>query len=331
MKDRGKYNVRMTRRRRKRVRWGRFIIFILLLGSLMAAFCWITYSTFLVVNDSYVKYKTMFDDFERRKLLHDKFNDEKYTNYTNILILGIDDGDPSMEDSPRRADTVMVAVVNHMTGELSILSIPPDTKMHLPGRKVFSKAKESYYFGQMQLAVRSVEELLQLPVHHFVVIDCETFRKFIDAIGGIDIFVEQDMRYEDPEAGLTISLDSGFQHLDGWQAEQYIRYNDKELGDVGRLQRQQKLLRQLHKDKLNLNLLDSVMPIYDVMTENVETSMAVVDMLRVGWVFIRNDFEKINIEMIPGKFSTVDDTTYWEPDQAEIQIMVQGIFAGQGN
>ena len=69
--------------------------------------------------------------------------------------------------------------------------------------------------------------------------------KAVDILGGVDLYVERNMNYDDPFANLSIHLTKGYQHLDGQKAGQYGRFRYDELGDIGGVQRQQRFLKAL--------------------------------------------------------------------------------------
>ena len=91
-----------------------------------------------------------------------------------------------------------------------------------------------------------VEDLLDTPVDHYVLVNTRSFPRIIDAIGGIDLYVESRMYYVDEwddavPGGLVIDLYPGMQHMDGITAMSYVRYRDEE-GDIGRIARQQRFM-----------------------------------------------------------------------------------------
>ena len=117
--------------------------------------------------------------------------------------------------------------------------------MLLPGRKEVEKLGHAYAYGGPALTVKAVEDLLQIPVNYYVTLHWQGFIRCVDSLGGVDLYVEQDMDYEDPYAALAIHLNKGYQHLDGDKSGQYVRFRSDELGDIGRAQRQQRFLRAL--------------------------------------------------------------------------------------
>ncbi|MBQ5860328.1 MAG: LCP family protein, partial [Selenomonadales bacterium] len=157
----------------------------------------------------------------------------------NVLVLGVD----IREGDIGRSDTIFVMSLNREKNVATMLSIPRDSYVPIPGRG-WDKINHAYAYGKGKLTRRTVENLLNIEIDYLVEVDRKGVEKMIDAIGGVEIDVEKRMYYEDPwddDGGLVIDLEPGLQTLDGEEAVQYVRYRDKE-GDIGRARRQQKFL-----------------------------------------------------------------------------------------
>ena len=151
-----------------------------------------------------------------------------------IMIMGVDE----RSDDVGRSDTLMVATIDPVRKETSLLSIPRDTRVAIP-KNGYDKINAAYAYGGERLTQATVEDFLGVRIDHYVIINTHAFQKIVDAIGGIDIDVEKRMYYEDPwddDGGLIIDLRPGMQHMDGKTAVTYVRYRDEE-GDIGRVRR----------------------------------------------------------------------------------------------
>ena len=159
---------------------------------------------------------------------------------STIMIMGVDE----RVDDVGRSDTLMLATVDPKKKSASLLSIPRDTRVHVPGYG-YDKINVAYSLGGHNLTQDTVEEFLDTPVDHYVLIKVPAFKRIIDAIGGVDIDMEKRMEYVDEwddDGGLVIDLYPGPQHMDGATAITYVRYRDEE-GDIGRIERQQKFMK----------------------------------------------------------------------------------------
>lgn len=155
---------------------------------------------------------------------------------STIMIMGVDERD----DDVGRSDTLMVAAIDPKKNQASLLSVPRDTRVKIKGHG-FDKINAAYAYGHEQLSQDTIEHLLGIKIDHYIIINTKSFKKIIDAIGGIDIDVPKRMHYEDPwddDGGLVIDFKPGKQHMDGAKAITYVRYRDEE-GDIGRIKRQQ--------------------------------------------------------------------------------------------
>lgn len=140
-------------------------------------------------------------------------------------------------------------------GGRGIVTIPRDTWVPIPDSAYEDRIGTLYGTGGAPLVVRATERLLGVPVHQYVAVDMQTCADIIDLLGGIDLYVESDMDYDDPEADLSIHLKQGYQHLDGKQAQEYLRYRGTDLGDVGRSERQQQFVKALYEEVMRVRTL----------------------------------------------------------------------------
>ncbi|MFN3421050.1 MAG: LCP family protein, partial [Armatimonadota bacterium] len=145
----------------------------------------------------------------------------------NILVVGADyDYDNKARPLPRpaRSDTILIVSLSR-DGEASILSIPRDTVVRFNGK--LHKINAAHAIGGPELLRQVIEEQFGIQIHHFVQVTYEAFVKLVDMVGGVDIFVEYDMHYDDNWGKLHIHLQRGFQHLNGEQALGFVRYRGK--------------------------------------------------------------------------------------------------------
>ena len=252
--------IRPVRKKRK-LRWGRLVFVLLVLAVLLTGAFWGTvwiYDNF--INPPKVDVVGASDKITQN---------EKLNKRINILLLGIDDGDSdAAPDEPKRTDAMMLASFDPGDNKVALLSLPRDTKVQIPGRAGWDKLNAAYAYGGVMMAKQTVANLLQVPIHYYVLVDWRAFIDVIDLIGGVDLYVEKDMYYEDPYADLVIDIKHGYQHLDGKRAGEYVRFRKDELGDIGRVQRQQKFMKaaaacdKKAKDILLLNM-ENISPVTD--------------------------------------------------------------------
>jgi anionic cell wall polymer biosynthesis LytR-Cps2A-Psr (LCP) family protein len=114
----------------------------------------------------------------------------------NLLLLGVDqtyDDKGHVMDGPGRADTIIVVSMNPKQGKSHVVSIPRDTRVRIPGRGT-AKVNAAYVYGGPELVAETVEGLIGIPVDRYAVVDFNGFVGVIDAIGGIEVDVDKNMR-----------------------------------------------------------------------------------------------------------------------------------------
>lgn len=177
----------------------------------------------------------------------------------NILLLGIGG---QGHDGAYLTDTIILASLKPSTKQVALLSIPRDLIVLIPGYG-FRKINNADAFGELQqkgsgsqLAAKVAEEALGLPIHYYVRVDFEGFKKMIDEVGGLKVYVDRAFTDEKfPTFNYkyrTISFEQGWQKMDGQTALDYARSrhgSNGEAGDFARARRQQKVI-VAFKDKI---------------------------------------------------------------------------------
>ncbi|MBI4277167.1 MAG: LCP family protein [Armatimonadetes bacterium] len=220
-----------------------------------------------------------------------------------------------------RADTLILASIDPVRRRATFVSIPRDTRAVIPGVGT-TKVNAAHAFGGVDLTVRAVEQLLGVPVDFYVKMKIEGFIKLIDLLGGVDVDVERDMRYVDRWGGININLKKGYQRLNGKQAMDYARFRHEALGDIGRVGRQQKVMRAILERLRTREALFRSAPLIRAMTENTETNLTPQEIGALGWFLVRLPQDHFATHTLPGKFSP----GYWEPEWPQIRELIAKEF-----
>jgi LCP family protein required for cell wall assembly len=243
----------------------------------------------------------------------------------NILLIGID---TTIDDQRRvlpfsRSDTLMLVSFDPQRHRINALSIPRDTYATLPGAGG-QKINAAYAFGGPRLTIRAVEALLGVPVHYYVKLGAASFARIVNALGGVEIDVEKDMKYSDTWGDLYINLKKGRQVLSGDQTTHYIRFRSDSEGDIGRVRRQQKVLAAiLHKLKSPSTVL-SAPRLVQAFGKNTQTNLSAGELITLGLFALRRGSEDIHTGTLPGEAGPV----YVVADEAQMQGMVAEMFVG---
>lgn len=313
------YETLPPRRRVRRVRWGRvFILLFVLCGIVFAAFS--AGLKYLGLHPAPV----VVPASQGQMAATDK--------RINILVLGLDDGsngDPT-DSSPKRTDTMMVASINVDSHTVNVLSIPRDTLVRIPGHAGQDKINAAYAYGGPELSRRTVEEFLGIPIQYYVAANWPGFTKIVDILGGVDLYVEENMNYDDPYADLHIHLKKGYQHLNGEKAGEYVRFRHDELGDIGRVERQERFIKAMMAQVLQPGTVLKLPAIISTISQNVRTDIPPLTMVQLANAVAGMNKDSLYTEMLPGDFATINGLSYWLPDKAQMQVVVQRMFKDQG-
>ncbi len=227
-----------------------------------------------------------------------------------------------------QSDTILLIRFDPHNHTITALSVPRDTQVEIPGVGL-SKINAANFVGGAILSAKTVSKLLNdVTIDRYVRVNVHGFAQLIDALGGVDIYVPYDMQYRDDSQRLYIDLKKGMQHLDGKKAIQFMRFRQDELGDIGRVQRQQMLLRALIEQKLNLETVKRVPQILEVIKHNLDTNLSVEEMLVLVAFATKTDRSQVQMLLLPGRFSTPAEfsLSYWLPDSRHIKQMMRRYF-----
>ncbi|MBT9134011.1 MAG: putative transcriptional regulator YvhJ [Firmicutes bacterium] len=244
----------------------------------------------------------------------------------NVLVLGTDAG--LLEGGKQgalRTDTMMVVSLDPVTYEVRVLSLPRDSRVSIPGRRHQDKINAAHAHGGIRLAVDTVERLLDIPLHFYVRLEHRGFRRLIDAIGGVDYYVEKNMFYEDPYQDLVINLRRGQQILDGDKAEQYVRYRGSE-GDMGRIARQQRFMIAALRTMLRPANIMRVNSIVDIALSSVRTNIDAQAILKYLPLVGNISPEKVTMLTLPGTDGWINGVSFWLVDEKTTDGMLREYF-----
>lgn len=249
---------------------------------------------------------------------------DKGTGKINILVIGLDyDG--------TRTDTIMVASYDLDNNEVKVLSIPRDTRMYVGGS--YQKINCAYAISKngkkngVNGTIEAVMRLTAIPIHYYVEFTFEAFRETIDALGGVDYDVPQNMNYDDPAQNLHIHLSKGFQHLDGDKAEQLVRFRKYPMGDIDRVAVQQDFIKELAKQKLNASIIGKVPDLFKVLQKDVKTNFKLTDMASYALNLADLSSESITAYSLPGMSDSISyGASYWICDMAQLKTLIEETF-----
>ncbi|MEK3978441.1 LCP family protein [Psychrobacillus sp. FSL K6-2836] len=227
----------------------------------------------------------------------------------SVLLLGVDERDADAG----RSDTIIVLTVNPSLASIKVLSIPRDTYTEIIGLDKMDKLNHAYAFGGIDMALHSVENLIDIPIDYVIQVNMESFLEIVDSVGGVT--VENASAFE--ENGYL--FEEGPMHLDGDMALSYVRMrmNDP-LGDFGRQERQKQVLLAVLKEGASFNSILHYKDLLATLAENIRTNMKFEQMMDIqkGYKNALANVESITLSNGGGK--RMNDIWYYVPEEEEL-------------
>jgi len=249
------------------------LIFFLILAVIGAVFAFFVYRNVQNTSDQ------IYSGIEEEQVTHQSREnnsvDVSSGDPFSILLMGVDTGAEG-RSGQGRADTMMVMTVNPNTNQTSIVSIPRDSYVDIPGVGM-DKINHSYAFGGTSLAVNTVQNLFNMPIDYYVSVNMEGLQQIVDALGGITI--TPSMSFTSGDYSFTEGQPT---QMDGDMALSYVRmrYEDPQ-GDYGRQARQRQVVQGIISSIASIDSIFNYQDVLSVLGNNMQTNMAFGDMVNV--------------------------------------------------
>lgn len=238
----------------------------------------------------YFKLNSMYENDTKTESIINTSNYKEVKGITNILLVGID---ARNLDEPSRSDSMMILTIDDKNKSLKLTSLARDTYVDIPGHSN-EKLTHAFAYGGINLLLETIETNFEVDLNNYAIVNFFSFVEIIDAIGGIDIDVQQSeikelntyitngQSIDKVATGKKVELvtSPGVQKLNGYQALAYarIRYNDTAFG---RDNRQRQIIESTLKEMTKVSplkypsILDSLLP-------HIKTNMNPTTMLRLA-------------------------------------------------
>ena len=250
----------------------------------------------------------------------------------NILLLGVDsNGNNTDTWKGTRSDTIILMNIDPATHSVNAISIPRDSKVYLPGNHGTDKINAAHAFGGIDMAKKTIEDTLGVKIDRYIYVHDEGVREIIDALGGIPIYVEKRMKYDDFAGKLHINLEKGNHVLSGQQAVGYLRFRHDGLGDIGRTQRQQWFLRGFLERLQNPAVISKIPQIISISKKYIKTDMSPYELTQFAAMAKGFDEGNIQIAMLPGAPSSRGGISYWILNPDQVQDVVNRLIYREDN
>ncbi|WP_262118886.1 LCP family protein [Bacillus subtilis] len=248
---------------------GLFAILIIVTGSIS------TYAYIKLNNASKQAHIDLNDNGQSVKRI--KEFDPKKDSFT-VLLLGIDSRDfkgETVDDA--RSDANVLVTFNRKNKSATMLSIPRDSYVNIPGYG-YDKFTHAHAYGGVKLSAKTVEKLLDIPVDYVIESNFDAFKDVVDELNGVSINVESEKivnQIKKDTKGKVI-LKTGVQTLNGEEALAYVRTRKADT-DFQRGQRQMEVLNAIIKKSKSLSSIPAYDDIVDSLGENLKMNLSLND------------------------------------------------------
>lgn len=247
-----------------------------------------------------------------------KTEEEIQKKVVNFLVTGIDYAEGT--GRAKLTDVIMVVSYNLEAQSINILQIPRDTYIgsEYPTGKI-NAVYGNKNAGGMENLARVIYDRLRLPIDHYVTINMDGFVSVVDAIGGVEINVQESFTLE----GVTFK--PGLQTLNGLQAEKFVRERHSRGGDIGRINAQREFLAALvNKFKhLSMGQISSLIP---TLMQEVTTDLTVNDVLTLAPRVLSLDTSSMAFHMVPGEGTMAGSYSVWSVHKQVLADLLNQYF-----
>jgi len=249
-----------------------------------------------------------------------------------VLLFGIDAADAS-----HHTDTILISILNPAKNVATLLSLPRDTRINLPGY-TFHRINEIYGYHLRKTGdpmfssyevLKGISHILsgdmaQVSVPYFLQADFSGFTRLVDLAGGVWVTVKQPMHYDDYAGKLHIHFEPGRHLLNGQEALNFVRYRSH-TGDRGRLMRQQEFLRNMAKRMANPITVLKFPQFVGAVFSSIRTNMSFWDVVYLAVSARRIRSNDLGFYILPGK----PRGPFWELNKEAVEKMAQRMILGR--
>lgn len=301
----------MEKRRTEKVSDKRKLLKWLLVAFLIIVSCGVAYSYYLVKHAE-TKLEQTYKPIEN----HEENKVIEATKPMSILLMGVDTGNSERTETwAGNSDSMLVMTINPKTKKTTITSLERDilTEIDYQGETIQAKLNAAYQMGGVDLAIPTIEKMLNMKFDHYLLINMNGLAKLVDAVGGVD--VENKLGFpitiQDQEPDNQIVIGTGKQHLNGEEALVYsrMRYHDPE-GDYGRQKRQREVIQAIISKMISFDSLGNYSEILEAVSTNIQTDIPLNSNNMMNLLGYKNSLNNIEQLQLEGDDATIAGISY---------------------
>lgn len=235
----------------------------------------------------------------------------------NFLITGVDIGNSTTgaDNSGQRTDTIMVVSYDPSAKTIKVISVPRDTKITINGKN--EKINDAVPIGGAKCLASEIENMLGIKVNYYMQVDYAAFRSIIDAVGGVDVNIQNKMDYDDPAQNLHIHFNKGTQHLNGQQAEEFFRWRKNNdgtgfaEGDIGRINAQHSFIESVVQKLKTKRAIFKYPAILKAISRNTKTNMSASEIIKYASAALKVNKNNISMSTLNGTPMYIKGISYF--------------------
>lgn len=241
----------------------------------------------------------------------------KQTKPFSILLMGVDTGSAERKSKwAGNSDSMILVTINPKTKKTTMTSLERDILIKLSGPEgnemdgEEAKLNAAYASGGAQMAIMTIQDLLNIKIDNFVRINMQGLVDLVDAVGGITVTNEFDfpisISENEPEYKATVA--PGTHKINGEQALVYarMRYDDPE-GDYGRQKRQRIVIQKVLQKILALESVSSYRKILHAVSNNMQTNIEISSATIPKLLAYSDALKKVKAFQLKGEDATLAD------------------------
>ncbi|MDO4594620.1 MAG: LCP family protein [Tissierellia bacterium] len=244
-----------------------------------------------------VKDENKFDDED---LASGNRIEQRDKNELLFLFTGVDKDGSKVGT---RTDTIMLVKANKSTKKIDIISIPRDTRCYVNGQ--LDKINAAHSYGGIDMTIKTIRYFLGIDLDYFVEVPFDAVVNVVDAMGGVDIDVNEQTAY-------AMGMNPGMHTFDGREALKYVRFRKGyQNADLGRINTQQDFMKQLFSQMMKPKNILKFPGVFKTASSEIDTNIKKTTMFSFAFAFRHLKNEDITTYTIPGEAEYIDDVSYY--------------------
>jgi LCP family protein required for cell wall assembly len=241
----------------------------------------------------------------------------------NLLVIGSDSRSKN-GSSGGRSDTLMIVHIDPDQNYLSVLSLPRDLRVDIPGHGK-GKLNTAFAFGGAALAIKTIEQTTGVDINHYLEIGFNAFTDVVDSLGGV--YVDVDKRYYNADYNYEpIDINPGYQLLNGADALDYVRFRHDRNADFGRMERQQRFMTALREQAMGWDLPFKVPGLISSLFGNITTDLDANEIIRLTKWGVGLSGDGIRGITLRGSTPTINGVSYVVATEEQLATAVSRLL-----